>query len=301
MGIGVFRLPGINPLADPDYDGGTTARSGPTERFPTNAASVLSVDARLFGRLDDQLDWATGQLPTMATNLQIVPTWASNGVLHRFHKLCRLDVSRRGNQWAGEYQLPQRKYRVLVQSRLEWRHRARQRGAPHRDGGHKFIDGWWSLGLIPQARLFWFQSKSNALDALFHELDRQLVVERLVSTCVGPILRPRQAFIQTECWRKLDSGMTNYPDLGDRSTYGFSIGADHTGQFQARGIFRQLLNIQRPVERNVHQCQYQAMAGPSGSGLGDYIEWAEGWNPFASGIVADTNNVIGLQTYTPLQ
>jgi len=38
-----------------------------------------------------------------------------------------------------------------------------------------------------------------------------------------------------------------------------------------------------------------------GDGVSDWIEYLEGRNPLVAGAVPDTNGIVNLQTYTPLQ
>ncbi len=100
--------------------------------------------------------------------------------------------------------------------------------------------GWWSLWVDSTGSMLNFQSKSNgALTTYFSQPIGdwysngwyQLVLNY---STAGTSLYTNGALAQS------GSGMAYYPTISNRMAYGFSVGSDHNGQNQIRGVIDEL-------------------------------------------------------------
>ncbi len=115
------------------------------------------------------------------------------------------------------------------------------------------------------------------------------------------------------------SGVSYYLDALVRAVDGINLGSDRTGNEQAKGQFDELESFNYPlgapeVSRHYDSdgddlnnlAELRLGTDPTnpdtdGDGLNDYLEYIQGRNPRINGSVSDTNGLIRLQVYTPLE
>ena len=93
-------------------------------------------------------------------------------------------------------------------------------------------------------------------------------------------------------------GITNYPNIADRMTYGFSLGSDHTGQHEAHACFDEVYTYDSPLSAEEILSNYVegllTANSSGGSGVGQ-----PDWDTYNA--LNGLNATNGLVVFTPLK
>ena len=108
-------------------------------------------------------------------------------------------------------------------------------------------NGWWSLGVDFTGSTLAFQSASNGvLTTYFTEPITNWVAGNWYQLVLDYSAEQTSLYIDGALVQT-GPGMVSYPTLANRMAYGFSIGSDHTGQNQIRGIIDEVQTYNCPL------------------------------------------------------
>ena len=268
-------------LADSDYDGRNNGQELADGTDPFNPNSVLGV--QLGNWRFDTNTWVgdQGQLPLLATNVVLVPSWNTNAVLIDSTNAAML--SYRDVETNGLANLNVRCGTVLFWFKPDWSS-SNNFGTGPGDNGRLiemgsatpssptnsnllfFTNGWWSLYLTPDGNQLVFASATNGVGRT------NLVAP--VSFTAGLWCQLALTFTPTNSLLYANSQLlTNglapvyYPNLTQRAA-GFHIGSDAYGWNQGRGVYDDLATFNYPLTAAAIATNYQAAINLSTVGGG---------------------------------
>lgn len=302
-------LAGTNPTnADTDYDGvndGTEIADGTD---PLNPNSVDSVQLG-YWTFNDTNAWTgeQGQIPVLATNIVGVPDWSVSAVQIDSPNPAILQYQAIETNGTSNINYRQGSIRFWFQP--DWSSTSTNSGSGPGGMGRlielgsfnpAFTNGWWSLLFSGDGDQLMFGSSTNGfggtnLTASISWTSSQWHQIVLTYTPTNSTLYVDGAEAAS------GTGSIYYPNYSERSA-GFRIGSDVNGMNQARGSFDELETFNYPLDAASISANYEALSQYTG-GLGsiNYIGYLEGRNPTNSIVLPDTDGIVNLQTYTPLQ
>jgi hypothetical protein len=256
-----------------------------------------------------------GQLPLLATNVVLVPSWDTNAVLIDSTNsaiLNYLDV-----ETNGVANINLRCGTVQFWFEPDWSSSNNFGTGPGGNGrliemGNAnpttstnsniiyFTNGWWSIYLTSDGNQVVFASATNGVG--------QTNLAAPLSLTAGQWCQFALTFTPTNSLLYFNGqvltnglGPVYYPNPTQRST-GFRIGSDAYGWNQGRGIYDDLATFNYPLTSVTISNNYQAAItlDSSGDGLSNIQANELGLNPYVYSSVYGLNSTNSLQVFTPL-
>ncbi len=313
---------------DTDYDGCNDGDEVAAGTDPLDPSSVP--DLRLGYWRFNTTNWAgeAGQAPLAFTNLTTVPDWSVAAVQVDSPNPAYLIY--RDVEDDGEANINLRNGTVRFWFKPDWNSSTTNSGTGPGDegrliemGSRDSNNGWWALALSADGTALSFITQTNGAGVtnLTATLNWTSNDWHQVTVTYSPGASALYLDGQPVITNGL--GVIYWPAAAERAN-GLRICSAADGSRQARGLFDELETFNYVLTPDIVSTNYVAVVNDSdgdglsnaqelqlgtdpynpdtdGDGVSDYIEYIQGSNPLVSGAVTDTNNVINLRVYTPLE
>jgi hypothetical protein len=236
----------LNP--DSDYDGRSDGQELLDGTDPLNANSVTNTLLAYWQFPTNTWVGQQGQLPMVATNLQLVSSWSNNAVLVDSTNVANLKYQ--AVETNGSANINCRIGSVKFWFKPDWNSSSTNGGiGPQSEarlielGTKNTADGWWALLVSTNGNLISFVTQTNGLGVT--NLAAAIAWRSNEWHQVAVTYCPTNTSLYLDGLPVVTNGVSlaYYPNFSVRSATGINLGSDKDGNNQARGRFDELMTF----------------------------------------------------------
>jgi hypothetical protein len=148
-------------------------------------------------------------------------------------------------------------------------------------GDTNSTEGWWALWADSTGSSLCFETQSNGVSTKYFTNAIATWTSNTWYEVVLDYSSTNTSLYINGALAQNGPGLISYPNIPIRLANGFSIGSDHTGNNQCRGLIDEFATFNCPLSAEEVADDYLAEVAAAGTGLDDYFGWSYGGSPAA--------------------